>query len=143
MSKEKKISIRHYENKNLKPFKFENGEIHPLYFQISFNKKRYSFKSNLLDDFLFNLFEYYNSRNDSFKYSGFVYNGLIKHDTLIINLVIDKIIEDTEWKVSFDEDDDELKTQLKYSNELIDMVIELTIINERDNEREQVRTIAE
>ena len=68
---------------------------------------------------------------------------LMTEDYTSARIYLDKIIEDTEWKVSFDEDDDELKTQLKYSNELIDMVIELTIINERDNEREQVRTITE
>ena len=68
---------------------------------------------------------------------------LILKDYVSARIYLDKIIEDTEWKVSFDEDDDELKTQLKYSNELIDMVIELTIINERDNEREQVRTVTE
>lgn len=57
-------------------------------------------------------------------------------------IYLDKLIEDVEWKLSFDEDDDELKTQLKHSNELIDLVIELTI-NGEENEREQVRTITE
>lgn len=66
---------------------------------------------------------------------------LILQDFNSSRIFLDKIIEDVEWKLSFDENDDELKTQLKHSNELIDLVIELTIINERDSEREQVRKI--
>ncbi len=70
-------------------------------------------------------------------------NYLILEDYTSARIYLDKIIEDIEWKVSFDENDIDLKYQLKHSNELIDLVIELTIINERDNEREQVRTITE
>lgn len=66
---------------------------------------------------------------------------LILKDYTSARIYLDKLIEDIEWKVSFDGDDVDLKFQLKYTNELIDLVIELTIINERDNEREQVREI--
>jgi hypothetical protein len=67
---------------------------------------------------------------------------LLLEDYNSARIYLDKLIEDVEWKLSFDEDDDELKTQLKHSNELIDLVIELTI-NGEENEREQVRTITE
>ena len=68
---------------------------------------------------------------------------LILEDYASSRIYLDKLIEDLEWKLSFDEDDEELKLQLKNTNKLIDLVIELTIVNERDNEREQVRTVAE
>lgn len=68
---------------------------------------------------------------------------LILEDYTSSRIYLDKLIEDIEWKLSFDEDDEELKLQLKNTNKLIDLVIELTIVNERDNEREQVRTITE
>jgi len=68
---------------------------------------------------------------------------LLLEDYASARIYLDKLIEDLEWKLSFDEDDEELKLQLKNTNKLIDLVIELTIVNERDNEREQVRTVAE
>ena len=68
---------------------------------------------------------------------------LLLEDYASARIYLDKLIEDIEWKLSFDEDDEELKLQLKNTNKLIDLVIELTIVNERDNEREQVRTVAE
>jgi hypothetical protein len=68
---------------------------------------------------------------------------LILEDYASARIYLDKLIEDVEWKLSFDEDDEDLKLQLKNTNKLIDLVIELTIVNERDNEREQVRTITE
>ena len=66
---------------------------------------------------------------------------LMTEDYTSARIYLDKIIEITEWTLAFDEDDIDLKQQLKHCNELMDLVIELTIINERDNEREQVRTI--
>jgi len=68
---------------------------------------------------------------------------LIIEDYTSARIYLDKLIEEIEWKLSFDEDDIDLKYQLKHSNELIDLVIELTIVNERDKRNEQVRTIAE
>lgn len=68
---------------------------------------------------------------------------LLLEDYASARIYLDKLIEDIEWKLSFDEDDEELKLQLKNTNKLIDLVIELTIVNERDNEREQVRAVAE
>lgn len=68
---------------------------------------------------------------------------LILEDYASSRIYLDKLIEDVEWKLSFDEDDEDLKLQLKNTNKLIDLVIELTIVNERENEREQVRTITE
>lgn len=68
---------------------------------------------------------------------------LILEDYTSSRIYLDKLIEDIEWKLSFDEDDEELKLQLKTTNKLIDLVIELTIVNERDNKKEQVRTITE
>ena len=66
---------------------------------------------------------------------------LMTGDYTSARIYLDKIIEITEWTLAFDENDEIIKKQLIDSNSLIDLVIELTIINERDNEREQVRTI--
>ena len=68
---------------------------------------------------------------------------LILEDYTSARLYLDKLIENIEWTLAFDENDEVVKKQLVDTNSLIDLVIELTIINERDNEREQVRTIAE
>ena len=68
---------------------------------------------------------------------------LMTEDYTSARIYLDKIIEITEWTLAFDENDEIIKKQLIDSNSLIDLVIELTIINERDNEREQVRTITE
>ena len=68
---------------------------------------------------------------------------LIVEDYASARLYLDKLIENVEWTLAFDENDEVIKKQLVDTNSLIDLVIELTIINERDNEREQVRTIAE
>ena len=68
---------------------------------------------------------------------------LMIEDYTSARIYLDKIIEITEWTLAFDENDEIIKKQLIDSNSLMDLVIELTIINERDNEREQVRTIAE
>ena len=68
---------------------------------------------------------------------------LMTEDYTSARIYLDKIIEITEWTLAFDENDEIIKKQLIDSNSLMDLVIELTIINERDNEREQVRTIAE
>jgi hypothetical protein len=65
----------------------------------------------------------------------------ILEDYTSARIYLDKLIEEIEWKLSFDEDDEVLKKQLIDTNSLMDLVIELTIINERDNEREQVRAI--
>ena len=68
---------------------------------------------------------------------------LILKDYVSARIYLDKLIDNTEWTLAFDENDETIKKQLVDTNSLIDLVIELTIINERDNEREQVRTIAE
>ena len=68
---------------------------------------------------------------------------LILEDYTSARIYLDKLIEDIEWKLSFDEDDIDLKCQLKHSNELMDLVIELTIVNEGENEREQVREVTQ
>ena len=68
---------------------------------------------------------------------------LIVEDYASARLYLDKLIENVEWTLAFDENDEVIKKQLVDTNSLMDLVIELTIINERDNEREQVRTIAE
>ena len=68
---------------------------------------------------------------------------LLIEDYVSARIYLDKIIEITEWTLAFDENDEIIKKQLIDSNSLMDLVIELTIINERDNEREQVRTITE
>lgn len=68
---------------------------------------------------------------------------LITEDYNSARLYLDKLIENIEWTLAFDENDEVVKKQLVDSNSLMDLVMELTIINERDNEREQVRTIAE
>ena len=68
---------------------------------------------------------------------------LMTEDYTSARIYLDKLIEITEWTLAFDENDEIIKKQLIDSNSLMDLVIELTIINERDNEREQVRTITE
>ena len=68
---------------------------------------------------------------------------LLLEDYASARLYLDKLIENLEFCLAFDEDDETIKQQLVDTNSLIDLVIELTIINERDNEREQVRTITE
>lgn len=68
---------------------------------------------------------------------------LIIEDYVSARIYIDKLLENIEFSLAFDEDDIDLKGQLKYTNELMDLVIELIIINERDNEREQIRAITE
>jgi hypothetical protein len=68
---------------------------------------------------------------------------LITEDYVSSRLYLDKLIENVEWTLAFDENDETIKKQLVDTNSLMDLVIELTIINERDNEREQVRTITE
>ena len=68
---------------------------------------------------------------------------LMIEDYTSARIYLDKIIEITEWTLAFDENDEIIKKQLIDSNSLMDLVIELTIINERDNEREQVRTVTE
>ena len=66
---------------------------------------------------------------------------LIVEDYASSRLYLDKLIENVEWTLAFDENDEVIKKQLIDTNSLMDLVIELTIVNERDNEREQVRTI--
>ena len=68
---------------------------------------------------------------------------LIVEDYASARLYLDRLIENVEWTLAFDENDEIIKKQLVDTNSLIDLVIELTIINERDNEREQVRTITQ
>ena len=68
---------------------------------------------------------------------------LMTEDYTSARIYLDKIIEITEWTLAFDENDEIIKKQLIDSNSLMDLVMELTIINERDNEREQVRTVTE
>ena len=68
---------------------------------------------------------------------------LLLEDYASARIYLDKLIDNIEFCLAFDEDDEVTKKQLVDINSLMDLVIELTIINERDNEREQVRTIAE
>lgn len=68
---------------------------------------------------------------------------LIIEDYTSARIYLDKVIELIEWTLAFDENDEVVKKQLIDSNLLMDLVMELTIINEGDKEREQVRTIAE
>ena len=68
---------------------------------------------------------------------------LLLEDYASARIYLDKLIDNIEFCLAFDEDDEDLKLQLKNTNKLIDLVIELTIINEREDEREQVRTITE
>ena len=67
---------------------------------------------------------------------------LIIEDYNSARLYLDKLIENIEWTLAFDENDEVVKKQLFDTNSLMDLVMELIIINERDNEREQVRTVA-
>ena len=67
---------------------------------------------------------------------------LIREDINSARLYLDKIIENIEFQFAFESEDEELKRQLKYSNSLMDLVMELTIVNDRDNEEgKQVREV--
>jgi len=68
---------------------------------------------------------------------------LILEDYTSARIYLDKLIDNIEFCLAFDEDDEVTKQQLVDTNSLMDLVIELTIVNEGDNEREQVRTITE
>ena len=68
---------------------------------------------------------------------------LLLEDYASARIYLDKLIEITEWTLAFDENDETIKKQLIDTNSLMDLVIELTIINERDKRNEQVRTVTE
>lgn len=68
---------------------------------------------------------------------------LLLEDYASARIYLDKLIDNTEWTLAFDENDEVIKKQLIDSNSLMDLVIELTIVNERDRKEEQVRTITE
>ena len=69
---------------------------------------------------------------------------LLLEDYVSARIYLDKLIEITEWTLAFDENDEIIKKQLIDSNSLMDLVMELTIINEGDKgEGEQVRTITQ
>lgn len=68
---------------------------------------------------------------------------LLLEDYASARIYLDKLIDSTEWTLAFDENDEVIKKQLIDSNSLMDLVIELTIVNERDRKEEQVRTITE
>ena len=57
---------------------------------------------------------------------------LMTEDYTSARIYLDKIIEITEWTLAFDENDEIIKKQLIDSNSLMDLVMELTIINEGD-----------
>lgn len=75
------------------------------------------------------------------------YNKLQKYllleDYTSARIYLDKIIDDTEFLSTFNDEDIESKSKIKHIDELMDLVIELILINERENEREQVRMVAE
>jgi hypothetical protein len=75
------------------------------------------------------------------------YNKLQKYllleDYTSARIYLDKIIDDTEFLSSFNDEDIESKSKIKHIDELMDLVIELILINERENEREQVRMVTE
>ena len=69
---------------------------------------------------------------------------LMTEDYTSARIYLDKIIEITEWTLAFDENDEIIKKQLIDSNSLMDLVMELTIINEGDKGKgEQVRAVTE
>lgn len=61
---------------------------------------------------------------------------LLMEDYASARIYLDKLIEVNEWTLAFDENDETIKKQLIDSNSLMDLVIELTIINEGDKRRE-------
>jgi hypothetical protein len=68
---------------------------------------------------------------------------LIIEDYTSARIYLDKVIELIEWTLAFDENDEVVKKQLIDSNLLMDLVMELTIINEGDKRNEQVRAITQ
>lgn len=67
---------------------------------------------------------------------------LILEDYTSARLYLDKCIENIEWTLAFDENDEVVKKQLVDSNSLMDFVMELTIVNEGDKrERKHIRSV--
>lgn len=62
---------------------------------------------------------------------------LILEDYTSARIYLDKLIEDIEWMFAFDANDDVIRKQLIDSNKLMDLVMELTIVNERDRREEE------
>lgn len=62
---------------------------------------------------------------------------LLLEDYNSARIYLDKCIEIIEWTFAFDPNDETLISQLKYSNELINLVIELSNINERNKRKKQ------
>ena len=94
MSKENKISIRHYDNRKLKPKIINGEEIYPIYFQVAHLKKRYNFKSIYIEN-IFN-----NIDSKSFRWNENK-ERIISKDNVLIHNCIDKIIEDnSEFKIN-------------------------------------------
>lgn len=58
---------------------------------------------------------------------------LIIDDVNSARIYLDKIIENIEFQFAFESEDEEIKRQLKHSNTLMDLVMELTIVNDREN----------
>lgn len=50
-------------------------------------------------------------------------------------IYLDKIIEAIELQFVFDEDNEEIKRQLQNGSKLMDLVIELTLVNDREHRK--------
>lgn len=102
MSKEKKISIRHYENKNLKTFRFNGEEIHQLYFQITYERKNFNFKCALIDEFTINKIQFPSKEWSHYMHPDWevVKDKIIEHNLNLINLIINEIkIKESDFKL--------------------------------------------
>ena len=67
---------------------------------------------------------------------------LILEEYTSARLYLDKCIENIEWTLAFDENDEVVKKQLVDGNSLMDFVMELTIVNEGDKrKRKHIRSV--
>ena len=101
MSKEKKISIRHFDNKQLKTININNENVYQLYFQITYERKNFNYKCSLVDDFLKTVIEFPSESWEYFKVANWdsLKKDIITHNTKVIGLIIDKIKnEESEFK---------------------------------------------
>lgn len=89
MAKHKKISIVHFANRQLKKVKIGDKYIYPIYFRITYERKRLNIKSLLFNSFTINSFKY-NVDQDQFLDE----SEMIVRDTSVINKIIDKVTLD-------------------------------------------------
>ena len=93
MSKEKKITVKHFENLKVKSAPFNKENVHPLYFQIIYDRQNYKYKCTLDDDSIKLKFINKKDTNNKVKVKSWkeLKKDLIAHNEVVINLIINLI----------------------------------------------------